>query len=86
MPISNMCTKPRVRVTNARTRLSIHVSGMGVGVSMGVEPDGEDREDLEGPSTTVREVRDCQAMDSMGTRCPGNPGLGFAARMERTSV
>jgi len=81
-----MCAKPRVHVMNAHTWLSIHASGMGVGMSMGVEPDREDREDSEGPSTVVREARDCQAMDSTGTRCPGNPGLGFAARTERTSV
>ena len=29
---------------------------------------------------------DCGAIDNTGTRCPGNPGLGFAARTERTSV
>jgi hypothetical protein len=29
---------------------------------------------------------DCGVMDSTGMRCPGDPGVGFAARTERTSV
>jgi hypothetical protein len=37
-------------------------------------------------SAAAREARDCGAMDSTGMRCPGDPGLGFAARTERTSV
>ena len=34
----------------------------------------------------TREARDCGAMVSTGTRCPGKPWEGFAARTERTSV
>ena len=37
-------------------------------------------------SAAAREARDCGAMESTGTRCPGKPGEGFAARTERTSV
>jgi len=48
---------------------------------MDVVPEGE-----AGPSAAAREARDCGAMDSTGTRYPGDPGLGFAARTERTSV
>ena len=52
---------------------------MGCGVVL--VPEGE------GPaSAAAREARDCGAMDNTGTRCPGEPGEGFAARTERTSV
>ena len=40
----------------------------------------------EGASAAAREARDCGAMDRTGMRCPGDLGLGFAARTERTSV
>lgn len=43
-------------------------------------------EEEEGASAAAREAMDCGATDSTGMRCPGDPGLGFAARTERTSV
>jgi hypothetical protein len=43
-------------------------------------------EEEAGQSAAAREARDCGAMDSTGTRYPGEPGLGFSLRMVRTSV
>jgi len=47
----------------------------------GVVPEGE-----AGQSAAAREARDWGAMDSTGTRYPGEPGLGLPLRTVRTSV
>ena len=53
------------------------------GTGVVVVPEGEVEE---GARAAAREARDCGEMDSTGTRYPGDPGFGFAARTERTSV
>src|SRR6266852_6736739 len=68
---------PKQMLYRTREQSRVCVSQMPAHSSMCVSGIGVVAEEAGG---AAREARDCEAMDSTGMRCPGDPGLGSLRR------